>query len=52
MSHNTLENYYKTMFSMVKHHGHDGEFLESRMVWERDIYVSMQISDARKKSGG
>lgn len=58
MAHNTLENYYKTVFSLVYHHKMSID-VESLFVYERDIYTSMikdhlekvkeqQIQDAAK----
>lgn len=48
MSHNSLQNYYKTMFAMTTKYNHDGKFIEDMVVFERDIYVSMQIEEMKK----
>lgn len=39
MSHNTLENYYKSVFALRYHHGfHD---IENMIIFEKDIYDSL-----------
>jgi len=47
MSHGTLENYYKTMYAMTKR-GHNGTWLEDQLVFEKDIYVTMQVEESKK----
>lgn len=46
MSHNTLENYYKTVFNLVQQlrFGSITE-IENMIVYERDIYVSLLTED-------
>jgi len=44
LRHDTLENYYKTNFSMMQHHKYSLTELENMIPWERDIYVSMLIA--------
>jgi len=43
LSHNTLENYYKTVFSLVQHHKYSLSDVENLTPFERDIYVQMLI---------
>lgn len=40
MSHNTLENYYSTIFSLTYHHKWPGN-VEDMIPFERDIYIDM-----------
>ena len=55
MSHNTLENYYTTVFSLVQHHKYSLNEVESLLPFERDIYVQMlvdylkEVEEARKR---
>ncbi len=44
MSHNTLENYYSTIFSMVQHHKYSITELENLMPFERDLYAEMLVN--------
>lgn len=48
MSHNTLENYYMTVHGFSKK-GYDPAFIESCMVFERDIYVTLIAQDKTSK---
>ena len=41
MSHNTLANFYQTMFSLVQHHKYSVADLENMYPFERDIYQDM-----------
>jgi len=44
LSHNTLENYYSTIFSLVQHHKYSISDLENLMPFERDLYLEMLIN--------
>lgn len=44
LSHNTLENYYKTVFSMVQHHKYSITEIENLIPFERDIYVDLLLN--------
>jgi hypothetical protein len=44
MFYNTLENYYRTNFSLMQHHKYSLTEIENMMPWERDIYVDMLIT--------
>jgi hypothetical protein len=58
LNHNTLENYYSTIFSLVQHHKYSISDLENLIPFERDIYVQMlvdylkQVEELKKKSSG
>jgi hypothetical protein len=41
LSHNTLDNWYKTNFTLVKHHGFNEETLLNKYPFERDLDVQM-----------
>lgn len=44
MSHNTLENYYKTVFSLAQHHKYAISEIENLIVFERDIYCILLMN--------
>ena len=44
LSHNSLVNYYKTIFSLVQNHKWNLTELENMMPWEREVYVDMLIT--------
>jgi len=44
VSNNTLENYYKTNFSLAQHHKWDIQSIENLIIFEKDIYVDMLIA--------
>ena len=41
LSHNTLENHYSTVFSLVQHHKYSISDVENLIPFELDIYVNM-----------
>ena len=41
LSHDSVENYYKTNFMMMQHHNYSLKELEDMMPWERDIYIGL-----------
>tara|TARA_E500000318_G_C3562774_1_gene214243 strand:- start:2191 stop:2370 length:180 start_codon:yes stop_codon:yes gene_type:complete len=52
LSHNKLENYYHTIFSMAQHHKYSITELENMIPFEKDIYVNMllkHLDDERKE---
>lgn len=49
MSHNTLENYYKSIFSLVQHHKYTITELENLIVFERDLYMDLLINHMREQ---
>lgn len=58
MSHNSLENYYTLVFSLVQHHKYSIEEVEDLIPFERDIYVDMllnylkELEEKRKHTNG
>lgn len=58
MSHNDLENYYKTIFSLAQHHHYSIADVENLIPFERDIYVQMlmnyikEVEEANKNKNG
>ena len=56
LNHNTLENYYSIVFSLVQHHKYSITEVENLLPFERDLYVDMlakfikQTEEAKKKS--
>lgn len=41
MGHDTLQNVFKTNFSLMQHHNWSLEYLEQMMPWERYIYIGL-----------
>lgn len=41
LSHDNLENYYRTNFAMTKFHEYTMDGLENMLPWEREVYVSL-----------
>jgi hypothetical protein len=41
MNHNTLGNYYETVFALAQHHKWQPSEIEDMIPFERDIYVNM-----------
>ena len=39
LSHDSLENYYKTNFALMQHHKYSLTELDNMIPWEREIYV-------------
>jgi hypothetical protein len=57
MSHNTLENYYVSIFSLVQHHKYSIKDVENLIPFERDLFVELllqylkELEDQRKQNG-
>lgn len=49
MNHNTLENYFKTVFSLAQHHKYSITDIENLMPFERDVYVDILKDWIEKK---
>lgn len=49
MSHNSLENYYKSIFSLVQHHKYSITEVENLIVFERDLYMDLLIAHLREQ---
>ncbi len=41
LSHDSLENYYKTNFAMMQHHKYSLTELDNMIPFEREIYVEL-----------
>lgn len=44
MSHNTLANYYTTLFALVQHHKYSISEVEDLLPYERDIYIDLLMA--------
>ena len=47
--HDSLENYYKTNFALMRHHKYSLTELENMMPWERDVYVNLLIAHIQEE---
>jgi len=43
LSHESLENHYRTNFSLIQHHKYSLTELDNMIPYERDIYVALLI---------
>lgn len=43
LSHNSLGNYFSTIFSLVQHHKYSITEVENLIPFERDVYVQMLV---------
>jgi hypothetical protein len=43
LSHNSLVNYYKTIFALVQNHKWSLTEIENMIVYEREVYVALLI---------
>ena len=56
LNHNTLQNYYSTVFALVQHHKYSISEVESLIPFERDIYLGMlneylrKVEEAKQKN--
>ncbi len=50
LSHDSLENYYTTNFSLMQHHNYSLSDLENMMPWEREIYVDMLVTYIKEEN--
>lgn len=48
MSHNTLDNYYKTLWAMKQYHNYDILHMEEMIVFERDLYVAYTMEHLKE----
>jgi hypothetical protein len=44
LSHNSLANYYSTVFALAQHHKYSITEIEELIPFERDIYVEMLMA--------
>lgn len=56
LNHNTLQNYYSTVFALVQHHKYSITEIENLIPFERDVYLSMlsdylqRLEEAKQKN--
>ena len=50
LSHDSLQNIYKTNFNMVQHHKYNLTELENMMPWERQVYVQLLIQHLEEEN--
>jgi len=50
LSHETLENFFKTNFLLMQEHNYSLTEIESWIPWEREVYVGMLIDHLKKKA--
>tara|TARA_B100000900_G_C20573126_1_gene714163 strand:+ start:1822 stop:2013 length:192 start_codon:yes stop_codon:yes gene_type:complete len=50
LSHNNLENYFKTNFAMMQHHKYSLSDIENMVPWERDVYVDLLQQHVREEN--
>jgi len=48
LSHNTLANYYRSIFSLAQHHGYGIADIENLLPYERDLYMEMLLDYLRE----
>jgi hypothetical protein len=48
LSHNSLQNYYNTIFSLAQHHKYSISEVENLIPFERDVYMDMLIDYLKK----
>lgn len=48
LGYDNLQNYMRTIFALIQHHGWDPNWLESKMPWEKHIYLDMLQQHLKK----
>jgi len=49
LSHDDLENYYRTNFQMMQNYNYSLTELETMIPWEREIYITLLKADLERK---
>ena len=49
LCHETLMNYYKMNFALMKYHGYSSTELEEMLPFERDVYVMLLVDYLEKE---
>jgi len=49
LGHNTIENYYQSLFSLVQHHKYSLTELENLIPWELDLYMLLLIKHLKEQ---
>lgn len=50
LSHDNLQNYFKTNFLLMQEHKYSLTEIENWMPWERQVYIAMLIEHLKKKA--
>ena len=50
LSHDSVENYYKTNFGLMQHHKYSLTELENMIPFEREIYVSLLMQYIKEEN--
>ena len=50
MSHNTLANYYKTMFAYKIHHNWDMQYIDNMIPFEMEIYSALLVQHVEEEN--
>jgi len=50
LSHNSLVNYYKTIFSLVQSHKWSLAEIENMICYERDLYIALLIEHVEEEN--
>ena len=50
LSHDSLENYYKTNFALMQHHKYSLTELDNMMPWEREIYLGLLMNYIKEEN--
>jgi len=50
LSHDSLENYYKTNFALMQHHKYSLTELDNMMPWEREIYLGLLMKYIKEEN--
>ena len=49
LSHESLENFYRTNFSLMQHYNYSLSELDEMMPWEREIYLTMLVQHLKEQ---
>ena len=47
--HDSLENYFRTNFALMKHHKYSLTELENMVPWERDVYIQLLLAHIQEE---
>ena len=50
LSHDSLENHFKTNFIMMQHHKYSLTELNEMLPWEREVYIAMLIEYIKEEN--
>jgi len=49
LSHDSLENYYRTNFQMMQHFNYSLTELDNMMPWEREVYLTLLLDHLKER---